>query len=264
MYTPRTFVLVALAAGLAAAPCLAQDIGITEQDVQAAFEAPAFLQAFGGCFAGKEHPAEVSLVVVVSEQGACTLSKTEPMLLPEIQTCVAESAKVLVFPATGYSFEVTYPIGVPEVAEGGTVHPVTVAKPVYAVQPVTTVVVAGDESWKPVYSEGKRNIIGGAVLLGVGGVALVLPGFGIVMYAAMCSTVLDVINASDFCRPFWIAGGVMLAGGVVMMVVGGIKIGRGRRLKAKALQMRSGVSLLPAIDIGPLPGGGIMLATWRF
>lgn len=260
----HTTVFVLLAALAWTSPAAAQ-VELTEESVQAAMEAPDFVQAFGACFAGIDHPAEVTLVLIINEQGGASLSKAEPMLLPETTGCLGQAVGKLAFPATGNNFEITYPLAVPDVAAGAstTTHPVVQAKPVYAVQPATAVVVQ-DDSWKPIHRSGTKKIVVGAVLLGVGGVVLALPGAILLAYGFLCQ---DLSGWSEGCRTiFSIPGGILLTSGLILMIIGIVNIAKGKRLRAKAAQMRAGTGFLPRFDIGLSPDGrgGSMLLTWRF
>ena len=242
--------------------------GLTEQDVQAAMEAPAFTQAFNSCFAGEGQPGEVSLVLIISDQGGAQLSKTEPVLQAPTYACVEQSVGKLAFPATGYNFEITYPMTV--TATGGTAvgtaaHPTTTATPVYAVQPTT--VVVEDDSWKVLYSEGRRSQIVGGILLGIGGAVLALPGLIIFSMGTSCAAGTGWTTLSDLvCRPLMVVGGILTVGGLVMMIIGIVKLARGGRIKRKALQMKTGVGFVPKFDLAMSPDGrgGALALTWHF
>jgi hypothetical protein len=248
-------------------PALAQQ-SLTEEDVQKAFGSLDFLNAFAACFANIEHPEEVELVVIIDENGGASLSKTEPALLPQTTTCVSQAATKLSFPATGNAFEITYPIAVPESsgAAAGTTHPVTTAKPVYAVQPTTAVVVQ-DDSWKVLYSSGRRKVVVGAVLVGVGSGVLLLPGVILLAYGFMCeSTTSGLWSSQTVCRAvFTIPGAILTIGGLIMVITGAISLSKGSRLKRKALQMKAGTAFIPEFNVGLLPkGGAAATLTWRF
>lgn len=249
-----------------AVPAQAQ-VELTEEGVQAAMEAPEFVQAFGACFAGIDHPAEVDLVLIIDENGGAAFSKAEPLLMQTTATCVSQAVTKLVFPATGNNFEITYPMPVPEVSAAATdpAHPVVAAKPVYAVQPATAVMVA-DDSWKPIYSAGTRKVVSGAVLTALGGALLALPGFILVMYGVACDASTTGVFNSALCKPLLYTGAVMLVGGLIMVIIGATNIAKGRRLRHKAIQMRDGVGLLPRLDFAGTPDGhgGSMVLTWRF
>jgi hypothetical protein len=248
-----------------AGSALAQE-GLTEQDVQAAMEAPAFTQAFNACFAGEGQPTEVTLVLIIGDKGAATLSKTDPVLQAATYACVQQAVAKLAFPATGYNFEITYPMTVAAAGgpAAGTAHPTTTATPVYAVQP--TMVVVQDDSWKTLYSEGRRSQIAGGILLGVGGVVLALPGLILMSWGAACVTGMSTIGAEAVCTPLTVVGGVMLAGGAIMMIIGIVKLARGARLKRKALQMKTGTGWLPSLDLALSHDarGGALALTWHF
>jgi hypothetical protein len=249
-----------------ALPAHAQ-VELTEEGVQAAMEAPEFVQAFGACFAGIDHPAEVDLVLIIDENGAATFSKAEPLLMQTTTTCVSQAVTKLVFPATGNNFEITYPMPIPEVSAAATdpAHPVVAAKPVYAVQPAPAVMVA-DDSWKPIYSAGTRKVVSGAVLTALGGALLALPGFALVMYGVWCDSIDRSTFNSGICKPVLYTGAVMLVGGIILVIIGATNIAKGRRLRHKAIQMRDGVGLLPQLDFAGTPDGhgGSMVLTWRF
>jgi hypothetical protein len=251
-----------------ALPAQAQ-VELTEEGVQAAMEAPEFVQAFGTCFAGIDHPEEVDLVLIIDENGAATFSKAEPLLMQTTATCVSQAVTKLVFPATGNNFEITYPMPIPEVSAAATdpAHPVVAAKPVYAVQPAPAVMVA-DDSWKPIYSAGTRKIVSGAVLTALGGALLALPGFALMMWGLVCDQASSSSYNDALCKPLLYTGAVMLIGGVIMVIIGATNIAKGRRLRHKAIQIRDGhvVGLLPRLDFAGTPDGhgGSMVLTWRF
>ncbi len=254
-----------LATGLAAAALLAahpahSQAELTEESVAAAFAAQDFQYAFGSCFVGMDKPEEVTLVVIIAGDGSATLSKVEPMMLAKTKTCISSATALLKFPATGGDYEITYPLAVPEVA-GASTHPTTVAQPVVVTQPPPTVVYQ-DDSWKPIYSSGKRKIIAGAVTLGVGGVVFVMPGLLLMLYGQVFSEV-----SSTTAKIFTSAGVVLVGIGLVPVIVGIILISRGKALKARALRMRDGLAFdMPLIGIGPTPDGkgGQLGLTWTF
>ncbi len=168
----------------------------------------------------------------------------------------------LAFPVIGQAYEITYPLAVPAAAAVAVapVVPYVVAQPLQPVQPV----VYQDESWKTIYKAGTGKIIGGAVMLGLGGVFSIV-GIAVIGVGASMNTD-TILYSSDAGVPYMAAGAVVLTLGLVFVAVGGAKLGRGKYLRNKALQMRGplAAALVPEVAFGPLSGGGALSLTWNF
>jgi hypothetical protein len=225
----------------------------------AALESEQFLGSLGACFAGASRPDEVTLTVLVSEAGVAQLTQIMPMLLAETSTCMAQAVAGLQLPPSAWGIEITFAVPARELPAPAPAPPPAPApvQPVGVVYAAPQPVAYQDESWKPLYRSGRKKVVAGGVLVGVGGLLL--------LASAGWAVMLGETDAGGFQATAAIPLMLCLVGGLGMLIPGAILIGVGKRRMRKANQMRGqGLGLAPLPALVPLRGGGALLLTWRF
>jgi hypothetical protein len=267
-----TGLIVALVVSAPAVAGAEEDEAI--QDAVAVLESDAFLGGLGTCFGQKKEPAEITLTVKVSDAGKAEMTQCEPMLLAATSSCIASVVASLSFPQTVWGIEITFAVPVtdlPGPAQPGPspapVQPAPVPAPViYGVQPVyyQPQPYQPHEDWKVLHESGRRKLVAGAVLTGIGS-AMLLGGIAAIV-------IIDSRQSDDPSDPSTGAEGViyaplalMVIAGLGMTIPGVILIGVGKRRMRQADRLRGQLQgLAPLPSIAPLRGGGALTLTWRF
>ncbi|MBW2263881.1 MAG: hypothetical protein JRG91_18125 [Deltaproteobacteria bacterium] len=245
----RSFLLVpALVTCTYAAAAHSQ--ALTPEDITAVMESQAVRQAHEGCIGSLMRPSTIELVLVVEEDGKASLVSTSPALDPGTFSCLAGAAGTAAFKATGKRFQITYPM---EFA----VMQVAPAQPA----PVVTTVQAGstlptrpqDDSWLPLYRQGKAMMVSGIVLTAGGFLVAGISGFMILLTLVMGDVSATLPTAG------WVAlgGVVVMAVGIPLLVVGIIK-------KRRAGRMKNALALETVLHTDLVTGAGLPALSLRF
>ena len=235
----------------------AQAQDLTPEDITAVMESQAVRQAHESCVASSLRPSTIELVLLIEEDGKASLSSTTPSLDPGTYSCLAAAIGEAAFKATGSRFQITYPMEFAADPAAPAQPPPVVAKPAPAVTTVTPgtsqPVRPPDDSWLPLYRQGKAMMVSGIVLTAGGFLVAGISGFMILLTWFM-GDVSTTLPATAWAA---LGGAVVMAVGIPLLVVGIIKKRRAGRIKA-------GLALEQTLHTDPLTGAGTPALSLRF
>lgn len=254
---PTRTLLPALALAACTYAAQARGQALTAEDITAVMESQAVRQAHEGCIGSQMRPSTIELVLVVEEDGKAGLSSTTPVLDPATFSCLAGAAQAATFAATGKRFQITYPMEF-AVTAGATVQPQPA--PVQPAPAVTTVAAGTaqptrppDDSWLPLYRQGKAMMVSGIVLTAGGALVAGVSGFMILLTWFM-GDVSAALPAAGYSA---LAGGIIMAVGIPLLVAGIIK-------KRRAGRMKNALAVETVLHADPLTGAGVPALSLRF
>jgi len=229
----------------------------TPEDVTAVMESQAVRQGFEACVGAQLRPSTIELVLIIEEDGKAGLSSTVPVLEQATFSCLAGAAQAATFQATGSRFQITYPM------EFGVLQdpPAQPQPPLVAAAPAVTTVQAGtaqpspppDDSWLPLYRQGKALMVSGIVLTAGGALVAGISGFMILLTWFMGDW-SATLPAAGYVA---LGGAIVMAVGIPLLVVGIIK-------KRRASRMKASLGLETVLHADPLTGAGVPALSLRF
>jgi len=242
-YPPACIIALCVLLLTLTVPLTARGQEITPDEVTEVMESAGVKEKFLSCVTGKPHPATVDLDLIVDEDGTAALAYTNPVLDPEMFSCLQAAASLVKLKTIGQKYEITYPMEfpvyvTPKPPPGG--DPPPPAKDTEYKKTLEYKVALG------------MTVLGG--LMTAGGPAFIVTG--VIVYAFMDEQ-KDL--RKHLLYAFVIGGAIVLAGGIALLVVGIKKLKRAKE-KSRA------ASLVPRFGIHPLSGGDGMISTlsWRF
>jgi hypothetical protein len=186
------------------------------------------------------------------------------MLLAQTAACLNQAVASLVFPQSAWNIEITFAVAVsdlpvPAVAPAPQPQPA----PVYgAVQPQPAPPPQPQQDWRPLYQSGRRKVIAGGVLTGLG-LAFLLGGAGWAAIEANRET--DPDYPTGGMTGGEIASTLLILGGIGLTIPGIIVLAIGKRRIRQANAIKAGIAgLAPVPSMGLVRGGAALQLTWTF
>jgi hypothetical protein len=234
--------LLALAAALAWADAshaqskedLLSGAPLNPEIVYNAMQAPQTSNALAQCGAGKLSSGTATFFVSVSPSGAATLTKTDPVLPPDVSGCLGGVIASMSLPKSGGGVDVTFLFTFPAVPPPAIGAP---AKPEYP-----------PEWWR-----GRR--------IKKAGLGLAIPGWIITGLGALVMFAYISVDPSDRDQVLRVSLG-MMGVGLMLAIPGTVLISIGNRKMRQALGQ--GALPLPALAYDPSNESAHLTLSWRF